>query len=550
MKKKLYLVLAMVMAFCLLLSACGGGTSTPQTPADEAPAAGEESAPVGGEAEVVPEAGEERMEKPTEADTLFVGVAGQAQGNLHPLSSRCTIGIYMAYDTLLGYNQNTDEYSMLIAESIEQTEDGFVHIKIREEAKFASGESITGEDVLFSFERCLKSGTSTYINSTVDMENSYAEGEKDVYIALQKDDMSLYGCMSHMMLVIENASWAETAADEDYWDKVDYSGPFSVVENVNGSHILFQVRDDYWGWGVVAERPAYDFMKVTFYAEPSTMMVDYESGILDVCGGVSASDTGRILDNGMDHSTLRVLPDSNMYGMVLCPYVEAFADPAVREAVVSAIDVEAVVDAAYGALGVPSNAYAPLGAQYRVAYGDVSVNTYDPDHARQLLADAGYAEGEIVLKLVTTNDVGNVTMAEVVQAYLADVGITLNVESYEPSVAIPMFRNGETDLVFNQYAMHNKYISGVYITTGLDSTNRSIMMPDEELDAHITDGRFAADEAAAQEHYEWIQNWFHESNYMLPLVDSHTALLYRDYVDAENVFCPFFWNDIRNLDLY
>ena len=551
MKKHMSLLLAVIMVLSMLLTACGNT-------AEEAPApapAEENAAAPAEEAEAPAEAPEEepaedRMEKPGDADTVFVGVAGQAQGNLDPLSSRCTIAIYMAYDTLLGYNQNTDEYSMLIAESMERTDDGFLHIKIRDEAAFASGESITAEDVLYAFERCFKSGTSTYVNSTVDLENSYAEGEKDVYIALLEDDMSLEGCISHMMLVVENKSWVETATDEDYWDNVDYSGPYSVVENVNGSHILFQVRDDYWGWGVVAERPNYDYLKVTFYSEASTMLVDYESGMLDVVGGLSASDTARILEDGMEHSTLRIQPDSNMYGLVLCPYVEAFADPTVREAIISAIDVDAVVSAAYGALGTTANAYAPLGAQYRVEYGDVAVNNYDPDHARQLLADAGYADGDIVVKIVTTNDAGNITMAEIVQAYLADVGITLNIESYEPSVAIPMFRNGETDLVFNQYAMYNKYMSGVWITTGLDSTNKSITMPDEELDGHIREGRFAADTATAQEHYEWIQNWFHESNYMLPMADTNTAIMYRDYVDADNVFSPFTWSDMRNINLF
>ena len=542
MKKYVSLLLALAMVFTMLLTACGNSANEESKTPDAS------NEPSQGVSEVTPSE-TERMEKQTAADTVFVGVAGQAQGNLNPLSTRCTIGIYMAFDTMVGYDQSTDSYSMRIAESME-TKDGFLHIKIRDEAKFASGDPIIAEDILYAFERCMQSGTSTYVNSTVDVAASYADGDKDVYIALKQNDLSLNGCLAHMMLCVENKSWVETATDEDYWDNVDYSGPYEVVENVNGSHILFKVRDDYWGWGVVAERPNYDYMKVTFYSEASTMLVDYESGLLDVCGGLSASDTERILAEGMEHTTLRVQPDSNMYGLVLCPYVEAFADPAVREAVIAAIDVEAVVEAAYGALGSPANAYAPQGAQYRVEYGETSVNNYDPEKAKQLLAEAGYSDGDIVLKIVTTNDVGNVTMAEVVQEYLADVGITLNVESYEPSVAIPMFRGGETDLVFNQYAMYNKYISGVYITTGLDSTNISIMMPDEELDSHITAGRFAASAEEAQPHYEWIQNWFHENNYMLPLVDSCTAIMYRDYVDADTVYRPFDWTDMRNIDLF
>lgn len=540
MKKRASLVLALMLALSLVLTACGGDKGN------------QSAAPSGEPGTVTNEPGgtADRMDKPTEAGTLFVGVAGQPQGNFNPLSSRCTIGMYLVYDTLLGYDQSKDEYSMLLAESVEETDDGFLHIKIRDEAKFASGDPVIAEDVLDAFDRCMHSGTSTYVNSTVDLEKSYADGDKDVYIALQHTDMSLKGCMSHMMLSVENASWKAGASDEDYWDKIDGSGPFTVEENVSGSHMLFKVRDDYWGWGIVAERPNYDYLKVTFYSEASTMLVDFESGMLDLCSGLSAADTARIQNNGMEHSQLKILPDGLMYGLILCNYVDAFKDPVVREAIVTAIDVEAVADSAYGDLGVPSNAYAPLNSQYRVEYGEHTVNTYDPDAAKKMLADAGYQDGDIVLNVVTNNDVGVMTMAEIIQEYLRAVGITMNVESYEPSVAIPMFREGKTDLCFNQYALWTKYISSVYITTGLDSTNVSAMMDDTELDAHITAGRFAGNTANAEENYKWIQNWFHENNFMLPLVDTNTAILARDYVNADNVYAPFTWADMRNLDLY
>lgn len=498
----------------------------------------------------------QKMEKQGDSRTLYLGAYGEnfVTSTLSAVGYNNLIAISTIYDCLFAKNFDTGEIECRIAESYEFIPDGdgvMLHIVIREEAHFQSGEPITAEDCYYAtVDRVVNVGTvATYLGDSVDVENSYYEGERDLYIRLYEYDRTVLECLACQWTSVSNRSFEETATDEQLWDEVDGSGPFIVEEQISGDSVLLRVDDNYWGWGIIDERPNYDYLSVKFYTEASIMLIDYENGALDACIGLSFSDTRTVMNEGRKHSRAKVVSSGNYTVICLPTYVEAFEDPRVREAIFCAIDTDATAMAAYGELGIAMDAYVSEMATYRKEY---QTDRYDPERAKQLLAEAGYEEGELSLyTVVSSNDTCSIALAEIVQSFLDDVGIELQIDSYDFATAIQMQRNGTVDLCITTFYTMNSDISGCFIQLPEGSYNQAawVTQLDDTLAEKLQEGRFATTDEEAQAAYDWVQDWLHENMWYLPVVEYNTAFICRDYVDDSQFLNLMHARDVRNLDL-
>lgn len=496
------------------------------------------------------------MDKAADSRVLYLGAYGEnfVTSTLSAVGYNNLIAISTIYDGLFAKDFNTGEIVCRIAESYEFLPDGdgvMLHIVIREEARFQSGEPITAYDCYCAtVGRVETVGTvRTYLGSSIDVENSYYEGDRDLYIRLYSYDSTVLECLSCQWLNISNKSFEDTADDEDLWDNVDGSGPFIVEEQISGDSVLLRVDDNYWGWGIIDERPNYDYLAVKFYSEASIMLIDYENGELDACIGLSFNDTRSVMSNGRAHSKMKVVSSGNYTVICLPTYVEAFQDPRVREAVFCAIDTDAAAAAAYGELGITMNSYVSSMSTYRREY---QTNRYDPERAKQLLAEAGYQAGDLSFyTVVSANDSCSVALAEIIQSFLDDVGIELRIDSFDFATAIQLQRNGTVDLCITTFYTMNSDISGCLIQLPEGSYNKAAWLTqlDAVLADKLTEGRFAATDAEAEAAYTWVQDWLHENMWYLPVVEYNTAFICRDYVDDSEFYNLMHVRDIRNLDL-
>lgn len=499
-----------------------------------------------------------RMEKTTEERTVRIGAYGEnyVTSSLGAVGYNNVLAVSCIYDCLFKKDFKTGEITPMIAERYEfipdETGEGVtLHIVIRDEAHFQSGEPITAEDCYYATVDRVKTvgPVRSYMETTIDTENSYYEGEKDLYLKLYQYDNTVLGFLTALVVQVSNHSFEQTATDEDLWDKVDGSGPFLVEEQVSGESVLLRVDDNYWGWGVVDERPNYDYLSVKFYTDATVMMIDYENGRLDVCLGPGASDTARLLEEGLPHNETKVITTGNYTVICLPAYVKAFEDPRVREAIFCALDTQAIATAAYGQLGMPMQAYVSSMAPYRKEY---ETNRYDPDRARALLAECGIGEGELnFYTVVSANDTNSSTLAELVQSYLSDVGIGLKIDTFDFPTALQMQRNGSVDLCITTFYTSNNDISGCLVQILEGSYNQAAWLTqlDEELAAKVEAGRHTDSAETAASIYGWVQDWLHENMWFIPVVEYKAGFVCRDYVDASQFFDLMHSNDIRNLRL-
>lgn len=545
-------IASVLTAILLLLTGCGsnqGGTVVLTETSTYNIGTGQIIAEVNSVEEAV-------MEKQTGDRTIYLGAYGEnfVTSTLSTVGYNNVIAISSIYDTLFMKDYKTGEVLCHIAESyafIPNDLGVMLHIVINEHASFQSGEPITAYDCFSStIDRINKVGSvSSYLDGTVDQENSYYEGDRDLYIQLYQYDRTILDFLCSPLLSVSNQRFEETATDDDFWDNVDGSGPFIIEEQISGDSMRLRVDDNYWGWGIVDERPNYDELSVKFYSDATSMMIDYENGVIDACLGLGVNDTKRMVSEGFSHTNTRLASSGNYTVICLPSYVEAFNDPLVREAIFCAIDTDATAQAAYDVLGSSMNAYVSSMADYGVAY---QTNRYDLERAKRLLEQAGYQEGDLSLyTVVSANDTCSVTLAEIVQDFLNDVGIELIIDAFDFPTALQMQRNGAVDLCITTFYTSNCDISGCLVQIQEGSYNMAAWLTqlDDTLGEKLNEGLYAEDEGEIADAYAWAQDWLHENMWYLPVVEYNNAFVCRDYLDCSEFYNIMHARDIRNLDL-
>lgn len=553
MRRRVRHIFAAILALSLLMTGCSGAGESQLQTEKETYTLG-----TGQVVTAVKSTEDTPAEKKIGDRTLRLGAYGEnfVTSTLSTVGYNNLIAISTIYDGLFAKDFETGEILCRVAQSYEFIPDAegegvTLHIVIRDGAHFQSGDPITAYDCFASTVGRIDTVgvVRTYLGDTVDIENSYYEGDRDLYIKMYAYDRTILECLACQWLNIGNQSFEETATDDDFWDKVDGSGPYIVEQQISGDSVLLRVDDNYWGWGVIDERPNFDYLSVKFYSEASIMMIDYEREEIDACIGMGFNDTRRLLTNGMAHSKAKVVSSGNYTVICMPTYVDAFSDERVREAIFCAIDTDAAAKAAYGALGVKMDAYVSSMAPYRKEY---QTDKYDPERAKELLAEAGYQPGDLSFyTVVSANDTCSVALAEIIQSFLSDVGIELTIDTFDFPTALQMQRNGKVDLCITTFYTMNNDISGCLIQLPEGSYNQAAWLTQlsAQLEADLKNGRSVQSAEEAETVYGRIQDWLDENMWYIPVVEYNTAFVCRDYVDDSGFYNLMHTRDIRNLDL-
>lgn len=553
MRRRVRHIFAAILALSLLMTGCSGAGESQLQTEKETYTLG-----TGQVVTAVKSTEDTPAEKKIGDRTLRLGAYGEnfVTSTLSTVGYNNLIAISTIYDGLFAKDFETGEILCRVAQSYEFIPDAegegvTLHIVIRDGAHFQSGDPITAYDCFASTVGRIDTVgvVRTYLGDTVDIENSYYEGDRDLYIKMYAYDRTILECLTCQWLNIGNQSFEETATDDDFWDKVDGSGPYIVEQQISGDSVLLRVDDNYWGWGVIDERPNFDYLSVKFYSEASIMMIDYEREEIDACIGMGFNDTRRLLTNGMAHSKAKVVSSGNYTVICMPTYVDAFSDERVREAIFCAIDTDAAAKAAYGALGVKMDAYVSSMAPYRKEY---QTDKYDPERAKELLAEAGYQPGDLSFyTVVSANDTCSVALAEIIQSFLSDVGIELTIDTFDFPTALQMQRNGKVDLCITTFYTMNNDISGCLIQLPEGSYNQAAWLTQlsAQLEADLKNGRSVQSAEEAETVYGRIQDWLDENMWYIPVVEYNTAFVCRDYVDDSGFYNLMHTRDIRNLDL-
>ncbi len=418
MKKRNRRWLAAALACALALTGCGGG-------------GGETTAAAGSEGGGAVAETDANGRHTSTKDTLVVATT-KDYGTLMPYDwiggppSRLYSGVV---ETLYEYTEDL-EPTPLLAESMTYDTDACVAtIKLRQGVKFHDGTEMKASDVVYSIQYL---GESSYGgNYSFDYDNVKAVDDYTVELPT----VGVVGPLEDQLCSVYVFSQANTEAQgENVGQNMVATGPFKQGEWVSGDYLILDRFDDYWG-GPAAIRQ----ITMRFIAESSVAGIELESGGIDLNLNVSSTDYNRIQNGEID--------GYNTYtgAMITVNFVQFnctnITDARVRQAVAYAMDRQAILDSVYEGVGELSwSMFAPGTLGYDSSYAEEKAYDYNPEKAKELLAEAGYANG-LTLRAVVDPTTERVRTLEMMTDQLAQVGITLDVQQYDSAAAMDLQTN-------------------------------------------------------------------------------------------------------------
>ena len=337
-----------------------------------------------------------------------------------------------------------------LAEDYEVSEDGLEYeIYLREGVEFHDGTYFDAEAAKFNLERFLdeEAPFSFLIDEITDIEVV-----DDYSLRLYTDEpfAPLMAHLSHEFVAMASPDAVEEYG-EDFGVNPVGTGPFEFVEWTRGDEIVMERNDDYWG-----DNAYLDTVTFSVVPEDSTRVVMTETGEADAMVTVPPRDVERLEGvegvNVIQHSSLRTI----YIGMHTKR--EPFDDVRVRQALNYAVDNRAIVEQIMDGAGRPSDA--PIAPDI-FGYAEQEAYEYDPDRARELLAEAGYEDGfEVTFHHPVGRYPMDETVAQAVQSQLADVGVDASLETMEWATYLEFLEQAPEE------AEHEMYLLGWGTVTG------------------------------------------------------------------------------------
>lgn len=380
------------------------------------------------------------------------------------------------------------------AETWETSEDGLTWtFHLRDGLKWSDGSALTANDFVYSWKRvCDPIVAAPYAETVLGMVKGYEEavaGNTDALAVTATDDKTLvvelnapcsfFGSLAAFATLspvqqatIEKNGDAWATAPETYVS----NGPFCMTEWVPGSHITFSKNTNYWN----ADAIKLGRIKFVLMEDSNAAYSAYQTGEVLLIKDVPTEEIPSLKGNGEFH----VEPIIGTYYLSVNTEREPFNNPDVRKALSLAIDREYVAGTLMqGTYSAASNFMGPgwidtdgkefmANANGGEVYIDTTNHEANVEQAKQLLADAGYANGEGFPAITyTTNDSGyHKVVAEYLQQAYAELGINLQVNVVEWSSFTPMRRNGEYDIARNgwvgDYTDASNMLDLLYSTNG------------------------------------------------------------------------------------
>ncbi len=349
--------------------------------------------------------------------------------------------LWNVYEGLVGYDPKTlTPDTSGLAEKWDISSDGLVYtFHLRKGVKFHNGREMTADDVKYSFDRLANpdtgiASTTLLLNNVVGWAAASAkdaskrskgiEGVKVVDPATIQITLAtrVSSFLNQLTLPGGFVVPKEAAEGKDFNQNPVGTGPYKFVEWVHGDHIILAANPDYWGG-----KPQIDKVIIRVIREASQQTIEYEAGNLDIAS-ISEADLPRLRADDKLSKQLMVVPVLNVFHLRVNLNDKVVSDVRVRKAIALGIDRKTIVDTILNGQGTPAHGLIPPGLTAYDPKADPF--PYNPDQAKQLLADAGYKDG-LTLEIRTQTVETELRTLAAIQQQLAKVGITIKINSTE-----------------------------------------------------------------------------------------------------------------------
>ncbi len=417
-----------------------------------------------------------------------------------------------------------------LAESWEVSDDGTEYtFYLRQGITFHNGEPFNADDVIATWEYG-KGESSSWPDRYTIAENVEKIDDYTVKVTTDGPKPLLLVTMHDFWSIIPDEYIAEVGVD-GFQEHPIGTGPFMFVEWVKGDHITYEANPNYWREGM----PKVETLIFRFIPESSTRAAAIQTDEIDIVQRLSAEEAQQLLGE----PGVRVIkyPVARIFYVAFNNLTTGVGEPTedarVRQAMNYAVDVDAIIDALFSGYGKRAAGYV---ATFEMGYGNVEPFPYDPEMAKSLLADAGYADGFEMNMACPAGVYGSFEeVCEAIVGYLGEVGITVNLEIMESAQYWDLEANKELPPLFGDSwgeesgEAYNRLVGAL---GGMDAAYSA--WSDPEIDRMLGEISTEVDAAKRTTLYQELQVYMHDNPPFIYLYEPYTFEAVRDRVQDYN----------------
>lgn len=438
--KRFRWAVGLLLAAALVLSACGSSS----------PSGTDGGSQSGGQTDTTPSTQDggsttPAPQQPAAQEKVLVWGRGGDSVSLDPI--QVTDGeslkvTHQIYEGLLDYAPGSTEVVPVLATEWEASPDGLEWtFKLRQGVKFHDGTDFNAEAVKINFDRWRNTSDPLHVGGEFPYY-SYMFGGFDEASNIQDvivvDDYTVKFVLKNIqasflqdIAMVPFAIASPKALQENPERLKDHpvgTGPFRFVSWTKGDRIVLEANPDYWGG-----KPAIDRLIYRSIPDNNARLVALQAGELDVMDGVEPAFLPTIQATGQFDIIER--PPMNIGYLAFNTQKPPFDNVLIRRAINHAINKEELNTAFYGGMGIP--AVSPLPPSVWGHNPNVPKYEYDPEKAKELLAQAGYGPDNPLKTELWAMPVPRPYMPQperigvAIQNYLREVGIEAEIVTYE-----------------------------------------------------------------------------------------------------------------------
>ena len=339
--------------------------------------------------------------------------------------------------SLYSWNADTNQPELELAESVEKSADGKTYTYKLRDATFHNGAKLTADDVIYSYNRLgdpkrALPGAEQILRIAGAAE--YQAGTADSISGLKKiDDRTVEITMTD----INDPGWqlmsnfapiySKDYPEDQLASKPNGLGPFKLANYVPGAKVELEKFDGYYEEG----KPYLDRLDIMLMEEAAARDVAFRNGEIDVNVLGPTQYAAYRAEPALAENLLEV---AEVYtrNIGFNPKVEAFKDKRVRQAINYAIDKDLIVTKLLKDKAYPAVSWLPVSSP---AFDkDAKPYPFDPEKAKALLAEAGYADNLSFSVTAQPNESWGIPIVEAIIPMLARVGVTVTTDPVDGSV--------------------------------------------------------------------------------------------------------------------
>lgn len=440
------------------------------------------------------------------AGTVVVGISEDPQ-NLGPWSGmtggRVSM-LFSLYEYLVTLQDGN--YVGVLAKNWTKVDDTTYQVTIYDYIKDSAGNELKASDIVYSFETAIETknyGKLNSIESVTAVDDTTVEFTFNKTLGIGEFEDVMMECA-----IVTQAAY-EASDDQMATDPVSTSA-YTVTNYTVGSSLTLEDKGTYWQTDetLVYDTSKHNVKKVVFsiVTEASQHTVAMQTGTIDISNGVPDTDISKFQSGGelSSGNSVAVVLNNLTYNLQYNMSSDSIfqTDENLRLAIAYAIDKAGLNEGAFNGNGAAVKDFANANyPDYITDWNDEDYYDYDLEKAQDYVDQSDYDGQELTLMYVSTSKAD--TLAQMIQAYLSQIGITVKLQGLDnmteqtqqydsTAYDILMEQAGSTNYIVNQwklvwYTPDFEELTGGTANFVVDSELDELMEAALNEDTHSTD---------------------------------------------------------------